>query len=302
MNRGLDKYHEEPLQSVPLKYSITVGTVPVWKVKSVAGYKRGKYLKVMQEQQLHQHQHRALQEKEATAMAGGSSSDGAAAAAAMVVAAASSSSSSGRGASTSTRTRSNDVAAAVANTAAGGDGAASAVSTGNGGMHQQPTETPVPPEGFDRGAGGLPDPMLGLSIANKSMLHSLSGEELRAEMAKMNFNCGLIKKELCSLEKFRAGLVWMMDKSAMYQVQRHHNGDGIKAGAYGQRPQCQPGVGVTSPLVAEPRISRMTSSSAAVARAPVLSTSTDSTSISGNRHTSVRTRRVAPVQRAATRP
>ena len=49
-----------------------------------------------------------------------------------------------------------------------------------------------------------PDPMLGLTIANKSMLQNLSNEELLNEMGKMNFNCTLIKNEMTALERFAA--------------------------------------------------------------------------------------------------
>ena len=59
----------------------------------------------------------------------------------------------------------------------------------------------VPPEGFEIGVR-LPDPMLGLSIANKSMLQSLSYDELKTEMEKMKFDYDTIR--LLSIDEVEA--------------------------------------------------------------------------------------------------
>ena len=80
---------------------------------------------------------------------------------------------------------------------------------------------------------GPPDPMLGLTIANKSMLQNLSNDEILEEMDKMNSNCTLIKNEMVALEKFRCNLTWLLEKSTMFKVQRNHNKESLLWGTKG---------------------------------------------------------------------
>ena len=98
-------------------------------------------------------------------------------------------------------------------------------------MNKLMNDAPMPPK--SETGYGPPDPMLGLTIANKSMLQNLSNEELLNEMGKMNFNCTLIKNEMTALERFRCNLVWLLEKSTMFKVQRNHNEEGLLLGTKG---------------------------------------------------------------------
>ena len=206
----------------PLKYNVTIPSVPQWKLSSVANFKRRAYLQNIQEQQ-----RRVAMEKKASS-GGESGTTGA-------PNDASSSAGGGRsgmGRRSSARQMINEAAAASSNSNNNGQEERPSSSGSSGSASGVPMDVHVPPEGFEIGVR-LPDPMLGLSIANKSMLQSLSYDELKTEMEKMNFNCSLIKNELCALEKFRGSLVWLLRNSTMYKVQRHHNEEGLKAGSQG---------------------------------------------------------------------
>jgi hypothetical protein len=160
----------------PTQYNIVVPPVPMWKIRSIARYKRVNYL-------------RKVHEKREVA------------------------------------------AAASANTI---EGAEETVGEGTGDVtnaNKLVIDTPIPPE-YEVGYGP-PDPMLGLTIANKSMLQNLSNNELLNEMSKMNFNCTLIKNEMTALERFRCNLVWLLEKSTMFKVQRNHSEDGLLLGTKG---------------------------------------------------------------------
>lgn len=210
---------DQGYQPKPLKYNVATPPVPLWKLSSVANFKRRVYLQNIQEQQRRAAASETTELSASEGEAGNNSKGGA-----------------GIGGSTRvarsvTRQMMNEAAAA---SASGSASEQEMASSGNGGNSTSgyPMGGPAPPEGFEVGVG-LPDPMLGLSIANKSMLQSLSNDELKNEMEKMNFNCSLIKNELCALEKFRGNLVWLLSNSNMYKVQRNHNDEGMKAGSQG---------------------------------------------------------------------
>lgn len=221
---------DQKQQPKPLKYNVATQPVPIWKLSSVANFKRRAYLQNIQEQQ---RRAAALEAKEAgiSEDEAGSNNNNNNNSEAKSGSSGASIGGSTRGARSITRQMMNEAAAASANANASAN-EHGVGGSGRGSGSGNPMGIPVPPEGFDVGVG-LPDPMLGLSIANKSMLQSLSNDELKNEMEKMNFNCSLIKNELCALEKFRGNLVWLLGNSSMYKVQRHHNEEGMKAGSQG---------------------------------------------------------------------
>ena len=165
-----EKLEHQSYSPQPVEYNIIVPSVPMWKIRSIACYKRLRYL-----QKMH---------------------------------------------------RKRDGEAAMEGVEMNGH-----ADRENSLVNKLMRDAPVPSK--SEAGYGPPDPMLGLTIANKSMLQNLTTEELISEMGKMNFNCTLIRNEMVALERFRCNLVWMLEKSTMFKVQRNHNDEDLLLGTKG---------------------------------------------------------------------
>ena len=219
----------------PINFNVMIQPVPLWKMGTVANFKRRAHFQKIQDQL-----RRDAMKKNADADANGSDVGGSDAIIAVHGSIGGGQTSGVGRRSTVTRKMVSEAAGANSINASeqrsGNDGCNSNNNLNSRNSGDDGENTPIdnflPPEDYEIGAG-LPNPMLGLSIANKSMLRSLSNDELKTEIDKMNFNCSLIKNELRALESFRVNLLWLLRNSTMYEVQRNHNVGGLKAGSLG---------------------------------------------------------------------